>query len=531
MILSIKAGAAHVAFSAPSRTAVREFYTKALQAGGRPHGSPSTRNDGFEIFNAAVLDMDGNSIEVVYHQDGLDDDFGSFTGKSRVLTWNKDVSASLGDNKSVVSLNSFASTAKNLKALVPANSSAARSKASSTAHSAVSKSSSRTKSEPFAVQRSFTAPVMAAPKSNDNIEISRKTLVGTILGAAAGAAVAYAMCKSEEDSAKAEEAAYYAVQNSSRQLQASHPRLLEGPPSYTSRPRSVRNASEVGSYYEDGYPMRAIEAPPPSGYHHPSYTTVAPSQHPEHISSSGRSRVSLTRSNTMPERRPQSTLISSFAPTESPREPREGSHHTPRSHHSKAKASSHSKSRRSSSRTHSRLHSPAPPMDRIPEAIAAPPARGSSVLGRNYEAEPYVPPEGDRSNHDDADTVAPSDSISNAGDSTRRRRRSRAPSSTPSHSRDASRRNSESGGSEHGKHHAAAGGHSKQRKHRSKRSGSGSRDEVQVVRPDGISEVGSESTLTPAKYRQAGSAMSLPIRGITPSTLQGGGRSIVSYYG
>ncbi|KAF2429582.1 hypothetical protein EJ08DRAFT_698082 [Tothia fuscella] len=572
----IKAGAAHVAFSAPNRTGVRNFYANALQAGGRPHGSPSTRDDGSEIFNAAVLDMDGNSVEVVYHQDGLDDDAASYTGQSRVLTWNKDVAASLGDNKSVVSINSLATTARNLKALVPANSAVARtqapsvaqsvtsrSKAPSVAHSAVSKSSPGTRTEPFAVQRSFTAPVLGSQKSGDSFEISKKTLVGTILGAAAGAAVAYAMCKSEEDSAKAEEAAYHAVQRSSQQLQASHPYLLEGPPSYTSQARVIRSASEAGSYYDETRSMRAIEAPsppPPSGYQHPSYSTAAPSRHHDHLSSSGRSRVSLARSNTLPEARPKNTLDLPIVPPETQREPSEGSrqssrsHHSSHSHHTKP-SSSHTKSHRSSSRSQSRHNSPAPSLSRILKDHAAP-VRGSSVLGRNYEAEPYLSSSGENynnNNDNDADTVAPSDSISCAGDSTRRKKKSsRAPSATSHHSssRDDARRNSESGKSEESKHS------SKHRKHKSSVSGrseSGSRarksshdktdaDEI-VMTPDEISEVGSESTMTPDKYKSGGSkgkikgkkaapgsAMSLPIRGITPSMIHGDGRSVVSYY-
>jgi hypothetical protein len=70
------------------------------------------------------------------------------------------------------------------------------------------------------------------------------------------------------------------------------------------------------------------------------------------------------------------------------------------------------------------------------------------------------------------------------------------------------------------------------------------RDSKDVMRPDGFSEAGmSESTMTPGKYvTQAlgkdsgmgnGSVMSMPIRGITPSMVQGNGpdRSVVSYYG
>ncbi|KAF2459337.1 Glyoxalase/Bleomycin resistance protein/Dihydroxybiphenyl dioxygenase [Lineolata rhizophorae] len=73
-----KAGAAHIAFTAKTTAAVRDFYANALNAGGRPHGSPAVRNDESGLFNAAVLDFDGNSIEVVHRPgpDVVEDDDG-----------------------------------------------------------------------------------------------------------------------------------------------------------------------------------------------------------------------------------------------------------------------------------------------------------------------------------------------------------------------------------------------------------------------------------------------------------------------
>jgi len=187
----MKAGAAHVAFSASSRAAVRNFYANALEAGGRSHGSPAAREDDEGIFNAAVLDHDGNSVEVVFHEDAAFDDGSSYAGQSRVLTLRKDVVGNLSDNKSTVSTNTQKSTATSAakKALMPANSVASRNnKAPSVANSTASKSTSRTIEMPT-IQRSFTAPTLSAKSSDDTIQISRKTLVGTILGAAAGAAV------------------------------------------------------------------------------------------------------------------------------------------------------------------------------------------------------------------------------------------------------------------------------------------------------------------------------------------------------
>ena len=52
----------HVAFVAPTKEAVDEFYRAALAAGGRDNGPPGPRNAG-EYYGAFVLDPDGNNIE------------------------------------------------------------------------------------------------------------------------------------------------------------------------------------------------------------------------------------------------------------------------------------------------------------------------------------------------------------------------------------------------------------------------------------------------------------------------------------
>ena len=462
----IKAGAAHVAFSASSRAVVREFYACALRAGGRSHGSPAARLEGDECFNAAVLDFDGNSVEVVFHEGASADDAASYTGLSKALAWRNDVSAYLGDNKSTVSVSTLASTAK--KALVPAASSISRSKATSVANSTTSKTTFKTRSEAPMIQRSFTAPVLSPQRSDDKMEISRKTLVGTILGAAAGAAVAYAMCKSEEDSARAEQAAYHAVQASTKQLQASHPELLDVAPVYSSPARSTRNASEADPYYDRGYPVRAIEAPPPPSYHHPAYTTFISPQQPEEPVSSPRSRISVSRSLTSPEGKQRSTILSSFSPSgiacetqkaeadhHSSHSERNSTHSRTKSHHSKSPKSStssrHSSSSKRTSRSKSRHRSsnrtPQPSLSRIlegesdkqttpkrtsvlgrsvvdcspypssSEAEDKTSAKGTSILGRSVaEYSPY--PSEQVTTDNDTDTVVPSDSISQIGSRT-----------------------------------------------------------------------------------------------------------------
>jgi catechol 2,3-dioxygenase-like lactoylglutathione lyase family enzyme len=55
----------HIAFAAPSKAAVDEFYRAALAAGGRDNGKPGPRegNGDDDYYGAFVLDPDGNNIE------------------------------------------------------------------------------------------------------------------------------------------------------------------------------------------------------------------------------------------------------------------------------------------------------------------------------------------------------------------------------------------------------------------------------------------------------------------------------------
>ena len=58
----------HVAFRAPSRRIVDEFYREALRIGGRDNGAPGLRPHYHDhYYGAFVLDPDGNNIEAVCH--------------------------------------------------------------------------------------------------------------------------------------------------------------------------------------------------------------------------------------------------------------------------------------------------------------------------------------------------------------------------------------------------------------------------------------------------------------------------------
>ncbi|KAG9603001.1 hypothetical protein KCU86_g15180, partial [Aureobasidium melanogenum] len=177
---------AHVAFSATSRSAVRDFYAAALTAGGQPNGSPAFRGCNDCIFNAAVLDLDGNSIEVIYHQVDDEDKYTTVSGGSRVLTWRRGIVNVLGDEDRTT----FVSARQNqpdVESISP--SSVVETTPQSNAPS---------------LTKSPSMPAVSTPGSEPGFQITGKAIIGTILGAAAGAAVAYAMVKSEQDSAQQE---------------------------------------------------------------------------------------------------------------------------------------------------------------------------------------------------------------------------------------------------------------------------------------------------------------------------------------
>ncbi|KAH0385950.1 hypothetical protein KCU92_g3077, partial [Aureobasidium melanogenum] len=177
---------AHVAFSATSKSAVRDFYAAALTAGGQPNGAPAFRGCNDYIFNAAVLDLDGNSIEVIYHQVDDEDRYTTVAGGSRVLTWGRGIVNVLGDEDRTT----FVSARRN------------QSDVESISPSSVVETTPR--SNASSVTKSPSMSAVSTSGSEPGFQITGKAIIGTILGAAAGAAVAYAMVKSEQDSAQQE---------------------------------------------------------------------------------------------------------------------------------------------------------------------------------------------------------------------------------------------------------------------------------------------------------------------------------------
>ena len=59
----------HIAFRAPNRRAVHEFYAAALQAGGKDNGAAGPRAEYHpNYYGAFVLDPDGHNIEACCHE-------------------------------------------------------------------------------------------------------------------------------------------------------------------------------------------------------------------------------------------------------------------------------------------------------------------------------------------------------------------------------------------------------------------------------------------------------------------------------
>ena len=483
-------------------------------------------------------------------------------GRSKVLTWRKSGAGSvIDDGKSVAS--STRSLTQN--ALVLANSAP---KSVAPAPSVASRAPT--------LQRSVTAPVTSglAYTTKSSGDISTKTLIGTLLGAAAGAAIGYAMCKTEEDSAREEAKAYAAeqarIQRMVEAARSSAPALpppqqapqqqIAYAPSQISVSRQIEQAayypaSEYGGAAASSPPQyRAIEAPPPKSHYAHSYVSGTGSE-------ASRQRALeyypppiptvQTVYTAAPSRARsiagESTLIKSFVPSEAApsahhddRRSSTGSEHSHRSSKSKAKSTHTSASKRSHHSHHhgesSERRSSAPSVHTVnllPSTAEHPtkaPSIIGSILGRGTSTTGHPEPTAAAAaaqvyeSHSDSDSIAPDDSISNAGSHRSRR----------SHRSSHSRHSTHSTHSKHSKHssHSEHSKHSKHSKHRSGASAAGGSgpDAVEIV----VEEASDTSTVKPAHYPRAATVISMPVRAITQSVIDGrasGKRSVVSYAG
>jgi len=185
----------HIAFAADDRTQVRNCYTSALSAGGRASGAPSYRNNECSCFNAAVEDLDGNTIEFIFRENGPCDESPSHADEehSRVLTWQDGVSREAAnaspqdDAVSVASKKSKATTAVDI------------------APSAKAPSIADGEAPTVAASAPASGGVGSFMSALSN-GITPKAMLGGVIGAVATGAVAYAFYQAEQDSARAEAA-------------------------------------------------------------------------------------------------------------------------------------------------------------------------------------------------------------------------------------------------------------------------------------------------------------------------------------
>ncbi|KAF2400116.1 hypothetical protein EJ06DRAFT_47574 [Trichodelitschia bisporula] len=240
----------HLTFAAPSRTSIREFYTAALTAGATPQTTPTSQHS---TFTASIRDLDGNIIEATLP------DTEPPPAQSRILSARPATPhpPTLAPS-TTLTLDSLAAAAHAL---------------------------TRNNTTPG----TLTLPAAQTTASPPKPDISTKTLVGTILGAAAGAAVAYAMCKGDEASRQQHPdlaLAYPAPHPSMPERRASEPaRAIAAQASQAVAhifPELAAAAHAAGGYAPayvaaprqlEPVQTRAIEAPPA-----PAPASVAPSR-------------------------------------------------------------------------------------------------------------------------------------------------------------------------------------------------------------------------------------------------------------
>ncbi|QKX64066.1 uncharacterized protein TRUGW13939_11239 [Talaromyces rugulosus] len=170
------AGAVHIAFPAPSKEAVHAFFVSALKAGGKIHGEPKTRDHDTGYFSAAIMDFDGNSIEAVYLPDG--------TARSQI----GGPTFETVKNGSVVSRvrSTRTETVQHAKAVY--------------AIEDIPSSQIRSLHEQQQQQQHLSYAAEAQQSGGESTGLSAKAIIGTLLGATAGAAIAYAMVKGDSPS-------------------------------------------------------------------------------------------------------------------------------------------------------------------------------------------------------------------------------------------------------------------------------------------------------------------------------------------
>lgn len=187
---------------------MRECYAAALNSGGLPSGAPNYRNENCSCFNAAVEDLDGNTVEFTFRQPHGD---GGCCGEAALQSDHGSVQDDEAEEEQEeAAQDETRSVAQSMRSQV-----SRQSRAKSSMQTALDLASSTSKS------MKSGAPSQGISRSNTEpgkSSFSSRTLVGTALGAAAGAALMYAMGRAERANAKdeADHLAYMASKRRSR---------------------------------------------------------------------------------------------------------------------------------------------------------------------------------------------------------------------------------------------------------------------------------------------------------------------------
>ncbi|KAI9685301.1 MAG: hypothetical protein M1822_004674 [Bathelium mastoideum] len=263
-----------IVLSAADRITVREVYAAALDAGAIPSQPPEYRNSG--DFGAAVFDFDGNVIEAVFPGDGPANSGSAAPRNGSILTWKQD------DAKSAVS-------------------------------AAKSQAGASSRASHVSAAKSQSAP---ARSEEDGLG---QTLATALLGAAAGAAIAYGWSKYDDDkwkkesaAAKSEAESHFAKKERSVRDGQSEMRsaVSAGPARSIARSQTLPSVAPPPSQS-----VRAIEAAPPKSTvsQRSARTARAIEAAPSQVSES-RSVARSVRASEAPAP-PKSTVSSRHAPT------------------------------------------------------------------------------------------------------------------------------------------------------------------------------------------------------------------------
>ncbi|KAI4285811.1 MAG: hypothetical protein L6R38_000364 [Xanthoria sp. 2 TBL-2021] len=376
---SIKASSAHVAFLAPSRNVVDNVFIAALKAGGRIHGEPTERDPATGYYSAAVLDFDDNSIEVMHRHEKAPNTNRSDHGleADRVLSWQKEVAAST-----------------------------------------VSQPSRSPQLSPRVIVTNITKPTIMVSDQTTQAKAgsdqNSKTFIGTLLGAAAGAAVAYAMTKGDEGSNQTlGNITYQAVEAARSQFasSAAGTRISQRPTAFSSSSPREPTMTEC-SRSQLSIASHAAQSDRPSSWHQAAnrLTIAAP---PTPVAQASTLIDTLIPPSEVPRYRPHSVSRSKTdGAIPSSRSSRVSDHMSARTDHSRGHSSTQTKTRadpvhpRHSSvvtEVRNQTHGSLPPL---------PASRASSVNSRRSLLDEL---RGGGDNGTVVESVAPSDSISQAG--------------------------------------------------------------------------------------------------------------------